>query len=601
MQLLNRSVISQKFRFIAVAFILGFSLLFLTYIVQYQDNFFNNGSFWISVIISCSATLFVILDRSIAERYKLLTLFVLGLILFLPHVLGSPDRFLFYDELTHQTNTNMIANSGSTNFQSVHPFIASYPGVELITVSLVFLTGLSTYQCGLILIGFVHSILIIFLYLFFKTISGSERIAALGAFTYLSLDMYVFFESMFSYESLALCFLTFCLYIMAKLILSNGTAKRSFFITLAFSISALVITHHFTAYFLVAITSSMFVFSLVRRPTKPARIGSILLLTLVLVLSWIFFVSVLSVSYYQNLFIDRFMRAISTPLTNSGVGGLASQPLFTFPTYEMIIRRFLYLPLTFLFFIIGVFYSRHNKVIPKFFGWTLISFGFLYFLPRIVVLFTGIIDLSRFYEFLFVGTAFVIGCGLERLFFHPRRKLIVLQTTRPAVFILLIVILVGGIGIGVSPPYRSPGSTTPSASGLDSYTSDVFHAADWFVSRAGFYNRISTDSRTGILFTNYAQQYATRDDAQDVFYPSTVDGTVTYYLGISDISYLVIDRRISSLLPEVGYYFDRGETNLENYSQPVPTESLDKFDSSHLFIKVYDNGNINMYNYNYNP
>lgn len=581
---------------VAILLAFGILLLCITYSLGYRDNFFNNSLFWASIILISIPVLLLIIEHNVPESRKICVLFLFGLALFLPHLLGSPDRFIHYDEFIHQQYTQIIANSGvAIDVQSTLQFILPFPGLELLTVSLKTATGLSVFQSGSIIIGFLHSLLLVILYLFFKTISGSERIAALGAFTYVTVDMYVFFSSAFSYESLALTLLVLCLYILSKKLCTENVPKRNLSLILVLTFSTIVFTHHMTSYVLIFIISIMMLFAFAEKSVKFSELRFTFLLITILVFGWMIYVAVISVGYYSTFISTAFDQIINPLLASESALKLTSQPLFALPNYEMFIRRFLYIPLTLSLFLIGLFYLRRDKIASNFLIRTLSMVGLLYFLPRILVLVTAGQEFARFYVFLFIGTAFIIGYGIDRLLFSQNKKRNLSKLIKSSIILVLIIVLIGGVGIGIPSSYRQSGSSVPTTSGLETYTSDVFHAADWFMSVGGLYNRITTDSRTAVLFTNYAMQIAKRAGAQDVFYPLSVDSAVTEYLGANRIAYLIVDERISVLLPEVGYFFDSSEKELTNYIQPLPEECLSKFDQSNVFNKFYDNGNILMY------
>ena len=66
------------------------------------------------------------------------------------------------------------------------------------------LSGLGLFPCALVIIGLAKLVLSVVLFLIFERLSGSARIAGVGALLYCAHSNYLFWTSQFSYESLSL-------------------------------------------------------------------------------------------------------------------------------------------------------------------------------------------------------------------------------------------------------------------------------------------------------------------------------------------------------------------------------------------------------------
>ena len=61
------------------------------------------------------------------------------------------------------------------------------------------------------------------------------------------------------------------------------------------------------------------------------------------------------------------------------------------------------------------------------------------------------------------------------------------------------------------------------------------------------------------------------------------------------INYLVVDKRLSTGFPKYGYYFQSWERNVWPYYSPVQQNVLEKWDYGTNINKVFDSGDLRIY------
>ena len=61
------------------------------------------------------------------------------------------------------------------------------------------------------------------------------------------------------------------------------------------------------------------------------------------------------------------------------------------------------------------------------------------------------------------------------------------------------------------------------------------------------------------------------------------------------VEYLVVDRRLSTGLPIVGFYIEVGEPNMYRHVTPMNPAVLAKFDTAPGVSRVFDSGDIRIY------
>ncbi|HEY5248908.1 MAG TPA: glycosyltransferase family 39 protein, partial [Dermatophilaceae bacterium] len=170
----------------------------------------------------------------------------------------TPLMWAFPDELEHWRSTQDILETGrlfTVNYSL--PISPDYPGLENVAAALSSITGLSVFACGLVIIGVAHLLLVALLYALFQRLSGSTRVAGIGALIYAMSPHFAFFDSMFIYQVLALPFLVLALYAVTRLTAPRGSPharpRTGWWVMLVLSVVTVTVTHHMTTYVLGAL------------------------------------------------------------------------------------------------------------------------------------------------------------------------------------------------------------------------------------------------------------------------------------------------------------------------------------------------------------
>ena len=62
-----------------------------------------------------------------------------------------------------------------------------------------------------------------------------------------------------------------------------------------------------------------------------------------------------------------------------------------------------------------------------------------------------------------------------------------------------------------------------------------------------------------------------------------------------EVEYLVVDHRLTRALPKVGVYYDLQEPGAYRHDRPIPRAAFAKFDRLRLVSRVFDSGDIVIY------
>ena len=125
-------------------------------------------------------------------------------------------------------------------------------------------------------------------------------------------------------------------------------------------------------------------------------------------------------------------------------------------------------------------------------------------------------------------------------------------------------------------------------------------AALWARSYLEPNSRIGADRINRLLMGTYGEHrvvtsIADRIDLSSVFLSSRLGPDELSLLRQSQTDYLVVDLRLARSLPLLGFYYEQGETGAFQRTTPVDVKSLTKFSTMPRVNKVFDGGNIVIY------
>jgi hypothetical protein len=141
-----------------------------------------------------------------------------------------------------------------------------FPGLHALTASLRDLSGLPAFQLGLILLALLHMIALLGVFVIVERLGHSAYIAGLAAFIYSLNPSFMFFDSQYAYESLAIVFV---IWVIAALLTTQdaggeGARWAAWFVAGLILAGACIVTHHLSTYMLVMVLLLIAVVTTVR-------------------------------------------------------------------------------------------------------------------------------------------------------------------------------------------------------------------------------------------------------------------------------------------------------------------------------------------------
>ncbi len=555
-----------------------------------------------------------------AERVSLLCMTGIGL--YFVKVVSSPLYFSFFDEFLHWRTVDDIARSGHLfGENAMLPVSPYYPGLEIVTNAFSTISGLDSFHSGLVVVGVGRLLMILTLFGLNEQILKSARMASIATMIYMVNPHFLVFDSQYAYESLALPLAVFVMFAIAPhqwvstrltrlehvtpfvLFAKTGrkrlhTDLRWITITGWIALLAVTFTHHVTDIFFVGILVLWTaVYGFLRlTPLYKSMLARTALLGIILLFTWVEFQGNPVVGY-----ITSFLASSLKELEQIVIGSGGARTLFVSytghptPAWERIVMIF----------------SVSMIVFSLPFGWLclvqryranaltctlgIISLG--YPLSQ-VFRFTdsGAQLTDRAAAFLFVPIATLLTIFITQ--FLPVRQL-----NRKKTFLLVCtisIVFIGGILLGAGPGLSTlPG---PYEVGADSRSLEPegIQAAQWARFQLGPNNRIGTDRINQILMGTFGYQRIVTSieddvDVSPIFFSPRLGPDSLSLLQKGQVRYLVVDLRMAQSLPLNGFYFVEGEPDSYQRKTPIPLDSLTKFNTVPQINRVFDSGNIVIY------
>ena len=211
--------------------------------------------FWAGMFLLLLPIAVVIVLRKTPQTTRTALLILYGLVSYAPKLLRNPSSPLYHDEYAHWRATYEILSTGRLfEPDPMVPIIARYPGLHAATAALVNATGLTIWQAATLLLIFLHVTLILGLAVLAQSLGLGNRNASIVAIIYSLNSSFLYFDTQYAYESMAITLLVWTLVAYVRAIRSPSREGRIEWGALTVVLSAgTVITHHLSTFTLIVI------------------------------------------------------------------------------------------------------------------------------------------------------------------------------------------------------------------------------------------------------------------------------------------------------------------------------------------------------------
>ncbi|HKS98628.1 MAG TPA: hypothetical protein VJT31_03780, partial [Rugosimonospora sp.] len=551
-------------------------------------------AYWVGQALVFVPVAWRVLSRRLGGSGEALTL-VLGLAVnqYLLKWAYSPDQFRFADELQHWAATTNLLRTGHL-FQVNHalPVSAYFPGLEEMGAAIASMTGLPVTAAGFLLAGVLHLLLVAILFMLVSRTGGSARLAALSCLVYATGLHYLFFDSMYGYQTAALPFL----------LLAVWAARQTGWAVLVVGVVAVLVTtvsHHVSALILAGMLVALAVAEIVLRGRRRVATAVLAATAALAVAAWFWFAAHPVLSYLAIPV--HGMTAAITRLLTGGEAASASASGGS-PLWSLAVQAASLLALLVLFLVAAWRAVRRRPRLRGPWRWCLLL-GALAFFAGSGLRFLGTQGpelAGRAATFTYLPMSIVAAGVLldwrprlswRPLAWPPLRRLARLV---PGGLLVLSLLLVAARVGGWPPAFELlPGRYLVSGyeRGVDPLG---VAAATWTRTALGTGNRVAADVNGYTLVSTYGGQDPVGEAAalyDDEEWGLSDELVLQNYA----VSYLWADSRITEQAPASGALFPV-DPQAGRRTAPLAASKLSKVDQLSAADRVYDNGTIRIYN-----
>lgn len=579
--------------------------------------------FWAGMCLMVLPLVGLAARRSTSPPVRTALLALYGIISYAPKLLRDPSAPAYHDEFAHWRETHDVLATGQLfRPNQTISIIARYPGLHAATAALVNITGLTIWQAAIVLLILCHVMLIFGIAALAQAVGFGTRTATVSAMLYGLNPSFLYFDTQFGYESMALPLLVWTLAAFARAIRSRQGKDRVVWCTLTIVFAAgTVVTHHLSELVLVLtmvlISVALSVPWLARRGGWRSAAATAWALSLTvgcLVAVWFTQVAPETLSYLSPYPSGGFSELIQVA---RGAGG--SRQLFTASLSPWWEQQSAYMVTVFVLLVaIGGLLLIRRKIqngnLPRggrravLVAFTLL--GLIYF-PSVLFILSpaGAEGARRSWSFSWIGLSILAAPVVVFLidWVGRRARRWLCMGLRSGLLAALAIALIGGTAAGLDASYRFPG---PFLYGSDarSVTPELRATSAWFTRRFGPGNRIVTDRFTALIFGSFGLQDPAAPSPGFPVYnlylakpgAPILPPNLLYELRSSRYSYLIIDKRMGYEVSQVGVYFEPAEpasVDVIHDGKPLFYGRLGKFNAISWAIKVFQSDNYSIYRF----
>ena len=573
------------------------------------------GLFWLGMLVFTLPAAGWVTRRATGPRLRLAVLIGYAGFTYLPKLLRNPTGPLYHDEFAHWRQSQEILLDGRLfEANPIVRVIGDFPGLHSTVASIAALTGASVWHAALVVLIAAHVLVVLGVAVLAEEIWRDGRTAAIAAIIYSLNSSFLYFDTQFGYESLAIALLIWTLVALHRAMRASAARSRSGWAATTLVLAGTTIaTHHLTA---LGLITTMAIVSLVVTVRAVRRTGAVVAATwtawvltaaaAALVGFWLFWVAPKTAGYldpYLGKALDQFAGM-------AGDGGSGKRTLFKQSVAPWWERSAAFAAQACALVATAVaayrlYRHRDSDPVSRSAALAMLILGACYFPAALLILTpSGAEGARRSWAFSYLGIALVAAPVIVALLDRAARRRTRLLTGA-ALLAACGTVLVGNNAAGMNPSYRFPG---PPVYGSDtrSATPEVMAAAEWLRDTHGRGLRIVADRYSGLIFGSYGGQNPVTGSVTfptyDVYLAQPgrpVPPALITQLSSWRFGYLIVDRRMAREVPEIQIYFETNEPIPHDGRPAFTLGQLTKFDRTPWTIKIYDGGNIAIYRFDF--
>ena len=503
----------------------------------------------------------------------------------------SPVQLKFPDELQHLVGTADVVRTGSVGgFNAALPIASSFPGLETLAGAVATVTGLPLDVTAFIVAGVAHLAFVAVLFCVLRRITGTDRLAAIALLLYMGNAHFLFFDSMFIYQTIALPFFALSIWAV-RAYRDEGMPRKRVIGVGMIAIPLTVTSHHITAAVLAATLIGIGLCDLLNR--RQRRYLPAVLAAYAVAIDGVYFghfapglgsyfapfVRGLGDSLKQlvagkNGNLLTGIQQLVTPLEDRLAGGIGVAVLAVLLLRALLGRGRL-------------------PADPWRVGLLVASIAFFVISGLRFVAADGSELAGRASTFVYVPAALVAAYGIGGMRDVAVRGVALRGVPDVRRVLLVTAVFVSGLSVGWPSWWnRLPGPFLVSGfeRGVDQQT---LNAAEWAKTVLGPNNRVAADVNNYTMMSTRGGQVGVRS-VGSLYLEAHPSAASRRLVRDSAIRYLVVDERLSRQAPVGGSYFPDSGT-VQTHFKRITAAELAKFGDVPRIALVYDSGTIKIY------
>jgi hypothetical protein len=544
------------------------------------------------VVVAPFAALLLVPGRSGHQRLG--AALALTLIVYASWLLSNPLMSTRFDENLHVTTlVDLVEHAEFFQLNSMLPVSPHFPGLELATAGVHWLTGLPLFACQVLVVLAARVTFTTALFLMVSRIGRSTTVGGVAVLLYASSNQFYFFNAQFSYQTVAIAMVLAAFYLLVRAFDSPVERPWRLLVTAQVCLGALAITHHLTSWVMLATLWGLAFFFWLGRERERRRFELTLItaeFATAVVAAWTAVIAPLLISYLTPIFdaaTSQLAGLLQGGVERAPGGGSGGTPT---PTWEVMVM-------------FGSLALWCLLLLPA--GWAAWRGGSIgasraRYVPLLVAVSFPVLQLSRFSTtaseigdrastFVFIAMVLVVGAWVaSRL--DDLRTLFV-----PGVLLLVL----GGTILGSGPDWqRVPG---PFLAGAEqrSVDSTTVAVAEWAGRHLPDGSNVAADSTFSRVLPNFADvtavtQPAGFESVTPMFISDSFDQTSLELILRNEVDFVVVDTRLVGQTVLSGSFFEGG-IGYGEAAATVRPEMVEKFETEPGFdlvldgpVKVYD-------------
>jgi hypothetical protein len=543
--------------------------------------------FWLGMLAGIAAIAWAGFRARRRSEFNLaLTLF--GVFTFVPKFVESVNSPAYFDEYAHLRHVQDMLASGHVGVTNPFlPVVRFYPGLGLATEAVHFVTRLSLWHSGQVIILAAHCAAILLVSAVAVALGLSRRAAFFAALIFATNPSFLYFDSQYAYESLAIPLMLATVYCTVR-VRRAPTARSGYLFTGIGILSAVAtaLTHHISA--LVGLTICLLVAIFVPAagyadPDAPARSRRLR----PLIEGWVLAVWTAAASglwvlgfasstraylfpslrrgYRQVLqrITGHSVRTVQNPLTGTTDTRTTAHTPFagtSIPLYERAVAVILpFLVLALIAYNVWRIWRTPNRRRELRLAAPFLVLSAGYFLSLPLALTAGGGDPAhRSWPFLYIGVAIVAVWSFGRPSIQQSRRLQLSGPRRIVVVAVgLLVLTIGNVASGANVIYRFPGPPVFATDGRFE-TAELSQLTTWVDGSLPGGAGVVTDrftaqavmarTRLNVPTSSQAFAYALYSS------PKTPSDQLRAFLRANNFHYFILDERITTQIPTHSFF-----------------------------------------------